>query len=142
MIPADAPMKSTMPTTPPLQGVTSTYPPQVTYDDSWARRQVVTLYHQLGTWRAVAAALAPFHQASATGWWQLARGRPFGQDKINALLAHAGIVPINAAYPKKRTRKHYKILHLSLNDQERLTQLETKAAELRAFIGQALEELT
>lgn len=68
-------------------------------DDTKTAQDAVFLRETLGSWRAVAEALAPHHRASAAAWWAVARGEKITPEKAAALATYLGKGP--------KPRKHY-----------------------------------
>ncbi|NOZ27980.1 MAG: hypothetical protein GXP39_08010 [Chloroflexi bacterium] len=68
----------------------------------WAQKTALELHETLGTWRAVAEALAPYLAESPAAWWHVGRGEKVSREKVNALRAYLGlpqlprIVPVEA----------------------------------------------
>ncbi len=79
------------------------------WDSTRAQRELDTLYWGLGTWDAVAAALAPHLVLSRASWWYAAPGQYITPAKIAALRAYTG----TPAPPAHVARKHPN--HKSLN---------------------------
>ena len=88
------PTKTRMHTSRPLPGVTGDSSNTQISSEEWAQGEALRLFSLLGDWQAVTVKLMPYLPLSRSAWWAVSRGRKITREKVNALLLHAGKLPL------------------------------------------------